>query len=278
LDLSNATDQESRVPWHRIVDVLAGRIADQIPKLTDLDQAMLVWRQFRDDLTIASLGPLANGVLDRVQQKLSSRLAAWKPNYSLTYLAGANALAIDWVNGLEVRRLGKPHPELAAVPILVVFDAKGEQRHASSVRGASEIRWALQMEPYTLWGCLVADRVFEHEYFCHLLPVNTFLGTEVREGFLDGVLQYEHAGQAAPGNASRLAESRWNYALHRFCEDLLAHFSRVTDDQCLTLRNLAQNPRGIKPTQYWEIVSRVLSYPDGKGRAKELRDDLLANI
>ena len=208
-----------------------------------------------------------------MEQQLTDRLGAWDPTSGVSYLIEANERAARRVAKLEVNRLRRPQAATVPVRVSIHFDPKGEQPHAYSVRGTSEIRWALQLEEYSLWAALVADRVFEHEYFCHLLPINTHLSIDVREGFLDGVLQYEHALQATADTEEALAESRWNYALHKFRDDLWDHFSEAPDENHWKLRNLAQNPQG-KDKSYWPLVASILDHPDGAAGAKEVKDAL----
>ena len=274
-DLSQATDAEPLPRWYEIVDILAERLASQLPKLTQIAEIWLIFQQFVCDLSIASLQPLSAGVIRNMEQELDKSLAAWKPDFGLDYLLAANQRAASWVAQMEVHLLGRRQAETLPVQLFIHYDPEGKQSHAASVRGRSEIRWAFQLEEYSLWGALVADRIFEHEYFCHLLPVNTYLAPEIREGYLDGVLQLRHSRLTAtlsPDNA--LAESRWNYALHRFRDDLFGHFDEIAGEDLEKLRNLGQTPRQAGRL-YWQRVSEVIDYRDGFRAAEELRVKLL---
>ena len=175
---------------------------------------------------------------------------------------------------MEVQNLGRHNGETVPVRLSIQYDPKGGQAHASSVRGTREIRWAFQLEKYSLWAALVADRIFEHEYFCHLLPVNTHLAAEIREGFLDGVLQFEHLRRTTTTTPAAVAESRWNYALHRFRADAIHHFEATDDEDYLKLRNLGQSQLQLGP-QYWPLVSSVIDCPDSADQSEGLREKLI---
>jgi hypothetical protein len=274
VSLSKATDVEGKPLWFNILDILAERIASQVPNLTHVSETTLIWKQFTSDLSIASLKPLAAGVIQSIQRELEKSLAAWNPNFGLDYLVEANGRASRRVAQMEVQKLGRQQAETVPVLLLIEYDPKSEQQHASSVRGTSEIRWRLQLEEYSLWGALIADRVFEHEYFCHLLPVNTHLSAEIREGFLDGVLQFQHSLCTTTGADEALAESRWNYALHRFRDDLWDHFDETLDEDQLKLRNLGQSPKR-RGSNYWRLVGTVFDCPEGAAEAQQLKEMLL---
>lgn len=274
IDLSNATDVEGKPRWFEIVDVLAERLASQLPKLTELTETGLIWNQFTSDLSIASLKPLAAAVVRTMERDLKKGLVAWTPISGMNYLIDANVRAADRVTQMEVQKLGRQQAETVPVGLSIEYDPKSERSHASSVRGTREIQWVFQLEDYSLWGALVADRVFEHEYFCHLLPVNTHLALEVREGFLDGVLQFQHSLLATTGSPEAVAESRWNYALHRFRDDLWDHFGDAADEDYLKLRNLGQSPRR-SGAQYWRLVGVVINSQDGTDEARQVKEMLL---
>ena len=273
-DLSKATDAEGEPDWFEIVGTLSERLSAQLPKLTKVSQVALIWKQFESDLAIAAVGPRTSAVLKKLDHELGVRLVKADPDLGLEYLAEANERAALSVAHLETQRLKRKRAETVPVRVAVEFDPDNRHHHAQSVRGTAEVRWAFQLADYCLWAALVADRVFEHEYFCHLLPINTYLSLDVREGFLHGVLQHEHSLRAAGGTNAAFEEGRWNYALQRFWDRLLSQFRSVADENQWVLRILGERPAMAKE-RYWKIVSIVVGVLEGSEAAAEVRSKLL---
>jgi hypothetical protein len=271
-DLSKATDAEGAPDWFEIVGTLSDRLSAQLPKLTQLAQVGLIWKQFESDLTIAAVGPRTSAVLKKLDHELAIRLVKADPDLALAYLAEANERAALSIARIEIQRLKRMQAETVPLKVVVEFDPDNRQHHAQSVRGRAEVRWAFQIADYCLWAALVVDRVFEHEYFCHLLPINTHLFLDVREGFLHGGLQREHSLRAAGGTDAKVEEGRWNYALQRFWDTLLSRFKSVADENQWALRHLGER---VAQVHHWEVFSYVLGQAEGPDEAAEVRSHLL---
>ncbi len=273
------TDQVGEPYWHKIVDILARVLVEQISLLTRPDQATTVWEYFLNDLTIASVTPEVRKVLSAVGSDLASSVASigTNPDHPLSYLQRSNKAAATHVSTVITRHI--PACKFSGgKELLIHFDPKGEQYCASSARPSDLIRWAFQCQSHSLWGALVADRVLAHEYFCHLLPVNTFLSSAVREGFLDGVLHalvsFQKSHQSDPATTD-YAETRLDFALHKFRLDLTQHYSIVSGYDGWALRNLAGKLTLGSPNRLWEYVGKVLSTLDGSTHAHEIESSLL---
>lgn len=275
--LAEATEAEGGLTWSEGVDILAERIAQQIGKLSRADQARLIWQQFMNDLSVDSLGPRAKDTLERVEGQLeeSLELLQGAPTYALNYLMLGNILALDSV--ARMWNIGDSLRETIGRPLLVRFDPKGEDQHAAAWRDAEHIVWSFQLRKHALWGALVLNRILEHEYFCHVMPVNRSLSTDVREGFLDRVLQLEHAGmpQAGAPTSASIEEGRWSFMLQKFRGELMRHFAEQEGERRWRLRNLAEG-MWLKRRDFCRVLTfEILRIEDGNQTAKFV--DLVLN-
>jgi hypothetical protein len=105
------------------------------------------------------------------------------------YLDQANELG----HGM-VRKLLKKHGAdklLAPSPtaVEVFYDGAGQNYCAGSSIWTNRIRVAYQSVPHALLGTVIADLVFAHEYFSHLVPRNKHLNSTVREQWLVAALR-----------------------------------------------------------------------------------------
>ena len=275
--LSEATEREGAPEWHEILDILAAHLAQQLPNVTRIDQATSIWNQFSNDLKLSSLKTYTRVALHGIETRIGTWVAAMhaQKQHSTQYLKWANHSGFRSAEHLAAHQI-RLLRVFTLKPLWVRFDPKGEENHASAYRSAGVVHWAFQVQKHSFWGVLVADKVLEHEYFCHMLPINSFLSSEIREGFLDRVLELEHASAALVETTEGYVESRWSFVLQRFRNELSRHFSESASFLQWQFRNLAQALRILNRHCYWRLLREILNAEDDLDLARAIESALRA--
>jgi hypothetical protein len=243
--------------WHEVITILARILAQVLPAMKTASQVQPIWRQFLADARIVSLPKKATVILTTA----SARLAAIRRNRkrNLQYVDQANDEAVNWIRTLGISRNVSRFAQIAKVPLRVYFDPAAEQYCASSSSLAGEIGWKLQLIEYALYGALIPDLLFEHEYISHLLPRNQSLSQPVRERWLTVALESAHQNSAGNPNQRHVNLYLWG----RYRDELSQHKGgggRAYGPYALEAR--ASNAAFHNPQIFWLLTSAFLELGD----------------
>lgn len=249
--------------WLKVVGVVAFELANQIPHVKSIDKATTIWNRVLLDLSIDNVTPAAKSVLDTITQQISTVVSA--PFEGKQRLVKMHDIAVNWIKDLGARR-GIPVLE-AATPytIRVHYNPKGDDYCASSSLFAGEIGWNLQLVDRALYGALILDMLFEHEYLSHMLPRNSFLSRDVREIWLSAGLFWESV--SLPGNQEEkhVRETLWELfrrELNKYFDPRnLAFYGPWKLDQ------LVEKIYFLAPDRFWEITKAMIECSDVRQNA-----------
>jgi hypothetical protein len=153
----------------------------------------------------------------------------------------------------------------AEYPIRVHYNPGGDDYCASSSLFANEIGWNLQLVERALYGALILDMLFEHEYLSHMLPRNTFLSRNVQEIWLSAALFWESVELPGDPAEKHVQEALWEF----FRRELNKHF----DPKNLQffgpwkLDHLAEQIYFFSPEIFWDITKGILECTDDRDNA-----------
>jgi hypothetical protein len=244
--------------WQKVVSVAADALASQTLHVKSIAHAIPIWNRVLLDLGIANLTSAANSVLDTITQRLAAEVSV--PFGGEQRLVKMHDAAVDWIKDLGARRGISVLQVATPYPIRVHYNPKGDDYCASSSLFAGEIGWNLQLVERALYGALIMDMLFEHEYLSHMLPKNSFLSRDVREIWLSAGLFWESVG--LPGNAAEkhVRETLWEL----FRRELNKYF----DPKNLSfygpwkLDQLVEKIYFLAPDTFWEIAKAMIECSD----------------
>jgi hypothetical protein len=244
--------------WQKVVSVAADALASQTPHVKSIVNAIPIWNRVLLDLGIANLTLAANSVLDTITKRLAAEVST--PFEGERRLLRMHDTAVDWIRDLGARRGISVLKAANPYPIRVHYNPKGDDYCASSSLFANEIGWNLQLVERALYGALILDMLFEHEYLSHMLPKNNFLSRDVREIWLSAGLFWESVDR--PGNAGEkhVREVLWEL----FRRELNKHF----DPKNLSfygpwkLDQLVEKIFFLSPDSFWEITKAMIECSD----------------
>jgi len=250
--------------WNRVVVAMADSFARQIENVATIDDANAIWGQVLLDLQVRRLAPAAATVVESITRRLEATIAA---SYDgAEYLVSRHDAAVQWVRGLG-GRYGLAALENAVVyPIRAHYNPKGDDYCASSSLYANEIGWNLQLVERSLYGVLILEMLFAHEYLSHMLPRNNFLSKNVREIWLSAALYWEYVDHLQDKAAKQVTKYLWE----KFRRELGRHFD--PDDIAffgpLELDKLAETIRFSSEETFWEISRAILECADERENAQ----------
>lgn len=251
----------SAADWLTLVSMAAEALASQTPNVKSVVHAVPIWTRVMIDLGVPTG---AKTVLDTIAKRLAA--AVLIPFQGEQRILSMHNAAVEWIKDLGVRR-GIPILEQATVyPIRVHYNPDGNDYCASSSLFANEIGWNLQLVERALYGALILDMLFEHEYLSHMLPRNNFLSKDVREIWLSSALFWESVG--LPGNTTEkhVREVLWE----KFRRELNKHFDskNLSFYGSWKLDQLAEKIYSFAPDTFWDITKAILECADGQDKAK----------
>jgi hypothetical protein len=259
--------------WHRVVAAAAEALANQTAKVRTVADAMPIWNRVLIDLDVARLSPAAAMVLDSITRRLEA--AVLLPYDGEDRLAATHAAAVSWIRDLGVRRGLSDLEHARQYPLRAHYDPNGIDYCASSSLYANEIGWNLQLVERSLYGALILDMLFEHEYLSHMLPRNSFLSKSVREIWLSAALYWEAKSLAGDRATKKVQEFIWE----KFRRELGRHFDPKDLEFFgpLEIDNLARNIYSSSPGIFWDISKAILECADTKKNA-DLVDSLFQQL
>jgi hypothetical protein len=173
--------------WIELLRLLGDLNVDPQCRVSQTTHIGDLWDAFFHQNDVKNLETQLLGVFQAVRDKSVARAKSGNP--ITVYLDATNKLGHNIVTKIlkkrDVEQLITPDP----IPVEVFYDGPGGQYCAGSSLWTNKIRWAYQPVPHSLWGALLADLVFAHEYLSHLVPRNKYLGSTVREQWLVAALR-----------------------------------------------------------------------------------------
>jgi hypothetical protein len=259
--------------WQRVVAAAAEALANQTAKVRTVADAIPIWNRVLIDLDVARLTPAAAAVLDSITKRLQA--AVLIPYDGEDRLAAMHDAAVSWIRDLGVRRGLADLQQTRQYPLRAHYDPEGNDYCASSSLFADEIGWNLQLVERSLYGVLILDMLFEHEYLSHMLPRNSFLSKSVREIWLSTALYWEL--KSLPGNRAmkKVQEFLWE----KFRRELGRHFDPKDLEFFgpLEIDNLARDIYSSSPEIFWDITKAILECADTRKNA-DLVDGLFQQL
>jgi hypothetical protein len=249
--------------WQRVVAVAADALAAQSANVKSVAHAIPIWNRVLNDLGVASLTPAATAILDTITERLATAVRI--PYAGEHRLERSHEAAVGWIRDLGVRRGLAALQQATAYPIRVHYNPAGDDYCASSSLFANEIGWNLQLVERALYGALILDMLFEHEYLSHLLPRNNFLSKNVREIWLSAALFWECVELPGDPAEKHVQEALWEL----FRRELNKHF----DPKNLEffgpwkLDHLAEQIYFVSPDVFWDITKAILECDDNRNNA-----------
>jgi hypothetical protein len=252
--------------WNRVVIATAEAFTRQIDRVQTIEDANAIWGQVLLDLDVRRLAPASAAVVKSITARLETALAG---SYDgAVYLAGRHTAAVQWVRGLGGRRGIASLASSPVYPIRVHYNPKGDDYCASSSLYANEIGWNLQLVERSLYGVLILDMLFAHEYLSHMLPKNNFLSKNVREIWLSAALYWEYVDQLGDNAAKQVTKFLWE----KFRRELSRQFDPKDLEFFgpLELDHLAEHVRFTSDEVFWDISKAMLECLDERKNAEEI--------
>jgi hypothetical protein len=259
--------------WNKVVGIAAEALTSQTAKVKTIGDAIAIWDRVLGDLDVARMPAPAAAVLNAVTERLET--AIQEADAGLNRLADSHAAAVLWIRNLGARRGLADLSHAMVYPMRIHYDPKGDDYCASSSLFANEIGWNLQLVERALYGALILDMLFEHEYLSHMLPRNSFLSRNVREIWLSSALYWE--AKSLPGD--RAGKKVQEFLWEKFRRELGRHFDPKDIEFFgpLEIDNLARDIYSSSPGTFWEITKAILECADTKDNA-DLVDNLFRRL
>ncbi len=259
--------------WNRVVIATAEAFARQIDRVQTIEDAEAIWGQVLHDLDVRRLTPAASAVVQLITERLEVAVAGSYDGGN--HLADRHIAAVDWIRDLGTRR---GFAALANSPIYLIrahYNPKGDDYCASSSLFANEIGWNLQLVERSLYGVLILEMQFAHEYLSHMLPRNSYLSQTVREIWLSAALYWEYVEQLSDKAAKQVTKFLWE----KFRRELSRHFDPKDLEFFgpLELDKLAEFVRFSSGETFWNISGAMLECADVRENAQKI-DELLHRL
>ncbi len=262
----------------QVVGTFAERFGAEIGRVTDVHDLIGIWDQACLSGMIKYLPRGASRELKEIRESLASDVR--QPSGSLGYLVCLNHRAHAWIQTLLSAHQLEAFLSPAPAPVRVDYDPNVWQYCVSSVRTENLIQWSFQPVQHSLWAALGAERVFEHEYFSHLVPRNEFLSDLVREGWLVEALADEHRNADKDREQSKADQVIWNQLtrqLAKHAENLPEHIRAKLQPlvtHASSFRTIANRVRLCSEAAFWNITREILRMSRGQAPASQV-DHLL---
>lgn len=259
--------------WDRVVIATVESVTSQIPKVQRTADANYIWGRVLLDLDVTRLNPKAAAVVASITTSLDTAVTG--PYDGGAHLQAKHNEAVEWIRDLGARRGLVDLQNATAFPIHAHYNPKGDDYCASSSLFANEIGWNLQLVERSLFGTLILDMLFEHEYLSHLIPRNNFLSKNVREIWLSAALFREHVHLPGAPATKQVRKYLWEKFRRELGKDFdprdLEFFGPLQLDE------LANQIRFTSEAIFWDITKAILECADGRKNA-DIIDDLLREL
>jgi hypothetical protein len=259
--------------WHRVVVATGESFARQIRKVLAAEDAAAIWGQVLLDLDVQRLAPPAAAVVASITARLEAAIAGSYDGGD--HLLARHEAAVQWIRELGIRYQLAAFEGAPIYPVRAHYNPDGDDYCASSSLFANEIGWNLQLVERSLYGTLILEMLFEHEYFSHMLPKNNFLSKNVREIWLSAALYWEHVHQGGDPAAKQVKKFLWE----KFRRELGRHFdpNDLEFFGPLELDKLAEHVRLLSEDIFWDITKTILECADKRENAWHI-DGLLQRL
>lgn len=255
----------SATNWNYVVVAAVDSLTSQFAHVQVTADATAIWGRVILDLGVQRLNKPAAAVVQSITQQLSAAVSFPSLYDGADYLTAKHEHAVQWLRELGVRRGLVDFGNATVFPIRAHYNPKGNDYCASSSLFVGEIGWNLQLVERALYGALILEILFEHEYMSHMLPRNSHLSKSVREVWLSSALFWEHDNE--PGDqATRQVRS---FLWERFRRELGKFFDPKDLEFFgpLNLDHVAERIRYYSESTFWDITKAILECPDTKDNA-----------
>jgi hypothetical protein len=160
------------------------------------------------------------------------------------------------------------------LPVLVKADFDGRSYCAETSPASHWIILHFQYGQHGLWGALVMDYIFRHEYLSHLVPKSAYLRNSVREGWLISTLLEEARNERDNPHASLSA-----FLLLKFRRELARALGQ-DEDSIFSPPDFemgAVRIRSGSPLFFWSLNSDILAI-DHDAEDASLLDRILMKL
>lgn len=259
--------------WNRVVVATAESFARQIHKVLTVEDATAIWGQVLLDLDVQRLARPAAAVVASITARLEAAIAGSYDGGD--HLVARHEAGVQWIRELGVRYGLAAFENSPIYRVRAHYNPDGDDYCASSSLFANEIGWNLQLVERSLYGTLILEMLFEHEYLSHMLPKNNFLSKNVREIWLSAALYWEHVHQAGDPATKQVKKFLWE----KFRRELGRYFDPKDLEFFgpLELDKLAEQIRFSSEEIFWDITKPILECADKRENAL-LIDGLLRRL
>jgi hypothetical protein len=175
--------EDQKYNWMSAIELLGKTAASQVHKFSKVSEVKNLWDSFLATPEVRNLPKESQAILTAARDR-SIVLASSNAN-AVSDLEAANTTAYLRVKALLARKGIKQKLPSAAVPVEVVYDPAGKQYCASASRLTGAIRWAYQPKvEHFLYGLMILEHIFAHEYLSHLVPTNSHMDVSFAERWL----------------------------------------------------------------------------------------------
>jgi hypothetical protein len=172
--------------WMDILKVQGMLAAKDVPQYTGRQQIQSLWQSFLGNPRISKLPQASLELLEKARLRTLdlANMSQHDPDLLGEASDAGHRLIHDLLHqkGISVKRM-------SVAPVTVHYDPTGKSYCASANASTEEIRWAYQpSRPHLLYGLIICDYVFAHEYLSHLMLPNPYFDSNVRERWLVATL------------------------------------------------------------------------------------------
>ena len=262
--------------WMDALKVLGILAAKDVPQYSQRHQIDSLWQSFLSNPRISKLPQPSLELLEKARRRSVelANMGEHDPNL----LGEASSAAYKLIHGLLHEQA--INIKVAGVaPVTVHYDPNGKFYCASSSALTAQIRWAYQPSlPHLLYGLIICDYVFAHEYLSHLMLPNSHLDSNVRERWLVATLI--HAVIKAPD------EPRWKRLLwmeyHKEVLDYVRTEKEKSDPEGAISEALVGELVGNAaadlylsfPKQFWSMTKEIMECGEEQGKAERITEVL----
>jgi len=257
--------------WIDAIGWLGSAAAREVPQFQQVTEIADLWKSFLARAEIRNLPKDARAVLRRARDR-SVRAARTKTS-PLSDFDQANAAAYQKVQiVLTPHKLDHLLPSVP-VPMEVFHDPEGKEYCASASRLTGKIRWSFQPQlAHPLYGLIILDYIFAHEYLSHLVPRNPHLGLSIQERWLVATLRRGIIHDQSEPYWKRVLWTTYRDALIRYVqreEERLKPDSMVTSFFGTALaEDSAHDLFLTNQPSFWGITTEILGQGDDKSGAR----------
>ena len=265
--------ERTSTTWIRYVDELADSFAKQIPHAATLDDVGLVLDSFEGSGLVKKSPRPVRDAVGLIRVAVENMIPS--SSDPLLYLSAANRSAHAWTMSLlGAHRIPSDlGARVAAIRVAASEDANSAFMSSSKV--AKRIMWRFSATQMSFWAAFQADALLRHEYLSHLAPRHPGLSSEVREGWLMGLLIEEVRDEE--GAATRFDTGALNLFRDRLTG--LSSSSNLVAYASGGSREIPLRVKSINPALYWQITGAIVGLsPDADAGPVDALIDLLIEL